>query len=433
MSKQIDRRKLIKLGAATGLAIGTGRVGFAEDKKKPFRMAVVGTGNRGRYLLSLALRDKNVEVPALCDIREPNLKQAQDIVAEARGKQPEGYLKGPKDYLRMLNRDDLDAIIIGTGMQLHAPVAIAAMKAGKHVLSEVSGAITVDECWGLVRTVQETGKIYMLSENCSYWPEVMMVQNMVDRGVFGELTYAECGYVHDCRFLMFTPDGNLTWRGEMGRDWPGNNYPTHSLGPVADWFGVNRGDRLVSLVTSATGGNPALMDYIDKHLPKDCPARKIKFKANDSSTTLIKTANGGLIDLRFDIHSPRPTAGPYYALQGVKASYDSTLGEMVWIEGRTKGHKWEPIANYKKEFEHPLWTKLIDKARGTGHGGGDFFVIHQFIEAVEKGVSPIDVYDSATWSSIMELSARSLAEGSSVVEIPDFTEGKWKIRKRRTV
>ncbi|MEA1951309.1 MAG: gfo/Idh/MocA family oxidoreductase, partial [Planctomycetota bacterium] len=252
------------------------------------------------------------------------------------------------------------------------------------------------------------------------------------RGVFGTPTYAECGYVHDCRYLMFTPDGKLTWRGEMTRDWAGNNYPTHSLGPVADWFGVNRGDRLVSLVTSATG-NPALMDYLDKHLPKDSPVRKMKFKGTDSSTTLIKTAKGGLIDLRFDLHSPRPTAGPYYALQGVKASYDSTLGEKVWIEGRTKGHKWEPIANYKKEFEHPLWTKLRDKASGTGHGGGDFFVIHQFIEAVRNGNSPIDVYDSAVWSSIMELSAKSLAEGSSVVEIPDFTEGKWKTRKRRTV
>ncbi len=428
MPKRIDRREAMKLSAATGLAIGTGTLGFAADKKKPLRLGVVGTGRRGRYLLSLALR-ADVEVTALCDIREPNLKQAQDMAEKACGRRPEGYSKGAEDYLRMLRRDDLDAIIIGTGMQLHAPVAIAAMKAGKHVLSEVSGAMTLDECWGLVRTTQETGMIYMLAENCCYWHELMMVQNMVDRGIFGAPTYAECGYVHDCRYLKFNPDGSLTWRGEMTRDWPGNNYPTHSLGPVANWLGINRGDRLVSLVASATG-SLALQDYIDKHLPKDSPIRKVKFKGTDSSTALIKTAKGVLIDLRFDISSSRPTEGPYHALQGVNASYDSRIGQKIWIEGRTKGHKWEPIANYKKEFEHPLWTRLRDKAKGSGHGGGDFFVMHEFLEAIGKGgPSPIDVYDSAVWSAILPLTAKSLDEGGSVVEIPDFTEGKWKSRK----
>jgi len=246
--------------------------------------------------------------------------------------------------------------------------------------------------------------------------------------VFGAPTYAECGYVHDCRYLAFEADGTLTWRGEMARDCPGNNYPTHSLGPVAHWLGINRGDRLVSLVAASTQ-KLAMEDYLDRRFPKDNPVHQIQFEGHDSTTALLRTAKGVLIDLRYDTRSSRPTEGPYHALQGVRASYDSRIGQKVWIDGRTKGHQWEPMDNYRVEFDPPLWARHRERAKGTGHGGGDFFVIHEFIEAVRAGgPSPVDVYDSAVWSSILPLTAKSLAEGSSVVEIPDFTEGKWKTR-----
>ncbi len=138
-------------------------------------------------------------------------------------------------------------------MQIHAAMSIDAMQAGKHVLSEVAAAMTIDECWGLIHAAEKTGKIYMLSENCCYYESVMAILNMVRKGIFGELTYAECGYVHDCSSLMFEVSGALTWRGEMARDYCGNLYPTHSLGPVARWMEINRGDRLVSLVAASTG------------------------------------------------------------------------------------------------------------------------------------------------------------------------------------
>ena len=423
MNKRIHRRDVLRVGAAATLATGLAPAVLGQAKPKPIRLAVVGVGSRGTHLLRLAL-NAGVEVPAVCDIKEPNLNRAIDIVKKASGNAPEGYSKGPKDYLRMLERDDLDAVICGTGMQVHAEICTAAMRAGKHVLSEVAAAMTLDECWGLVRAQEETGRIYMLSENCCYWPHMLMVRKMVEEGLFGDITYAECGYVHDCRALAIDGEGKLTWRGEMARDYAGNLYPTHDLGPIAKCIGINRGDRLVSL-TAMESRSDSIENYVARHFPADHPVRKVRFQLADSTNVLIRTANGVLIDQRFDMYSARPAEGPYHALQGVTGCYDSRL-KSIWIEGRSAGHKWEPQDNYAKEFEHPLWTKLADKAKGSGHGGVDFFVIYDFLETVRNGgPAPVDVYDAAAWSSIIPLSGKSLAEGGSPQDIPDFTGGKW--------
>ncbi|MGQ9574153.1 MAG: Gfo/Idh/MocA family protein [Thermoguttaceae bacterium] len=431
MNDQIHRRELLRLGAAGGLAGFASELTAApaaEEKPRPIRIGVIGVGSRGTYLLSLALA-AGAEVPALCDIKPPHLSRAIDMVAKARdGRRPAGYPHGPTDYRRMLQRDDLEAVIIGTPMPLHGQMSIDALRAGKHVLSEVAAAMTLEESWGIVHAAEQTGRIYMLSENCCYWPQVMMILNMVRQGLFGELTFAECGYVHDCRGIMFEADGTLTWRGEMARDYQGNLYPTHALGPVAQWLGINRGDRMVSLVSASTK-QASLQEYVRRRFPADHPARKIAFRHGDSVSTLIRTARGVLIDLRYDVNSARPVPTTvYYALQGTKASYESRI-DSIWIDGRSKQYKWEPVSKYAQEFEHPLWTNWSKEAAGTGHGGGDFFVVNEFLRTVRTGgPSPIDAYDAAAWSSIIPLSAKSMAEGGAPQEIPDFTRGQWESR-----
>ena len=429
MGETIRRREFLQAGAAVGLAAGLAHDAIGgEAEPKPVRLGVIGIGGRGTYLLGVALK-AGAEVPALCDIDPAALARGTAIVEKERGKKPEGYGNGPKDYQRMLRRDDLDAVLVTTPMQLHAAMSIDALRAGKHALSEVAAAMTVDECWGLVRAAEETGKVYMLAENCCYWYHCLMILNMVQKGLFGELTYAECGYVHDCRSLLFQGDGSLTWRGEMARDCCGNVYPTHSLGPVAQWLGINRGDRFVSLVAGKTTSG-ALNDYVAKRFPEGHPARQIRFKLPDSTTTLIRTAKGALIDLRFDMCSARPApTTTYYGLQGVKASYDSR-GQTLWLDGRTPGVRWEELSKYMKEFEHPKWTSHGAEARAAGHEGADYFPIREFAEAVRSGGQPpIDAADAAAWSCIIPLSAKSIAEGGAPQEIPDFTKGKWETRK----
>jgi hypothetical protein len=247
--------------------------------------------------------------------------------------------------------------------------------------------------------------------------------------MFGTPTYAECGYVHDCRGLLFKDNGALTWRGELARDCPGNWYPTHSLGPVAQWLGINRGDRMTSLV-AGSAASASLRGYVERRFPAGHPARRIQFKGSDSVSVLIKTAKGALIDLRYDTSSPRPAPiTTHYSLQGDKGCYVSQTNN-IYIEGRSKEREWESAANYAEEFAHPLWTRLQRQAAGSGHGGIDFIVVHEVLNALQQGAaSPIDCCDAAAWSAVIPLSVKSLAEGGTPQEIPDFTGGKWETRR----
>jgi len=426
MEKELSRREFLRLGVAAGVASRFGRASAAESFSGPTRLGFIGVGGRGTYLLRLFLQMKEVVVPAICDINENHLNRAQKIVQDARGNRPAGYSAGPTDYRRLLGRDDIGAVVVATPMQDHATMSVDALRAGKHAFSEVAAACTLDECWALVEAVEETGRLYMLAENYCYHRSCMIILNMVQQGVFGNLTYAECGYVHDCRAIKFKSDGSLTWRGELARDYIGNLYPTHSLGPVAQWMGINRRDRLVSLV-SMTTKQASIERYAAMRFAKDNPATKVKFAVGDSTSTLIRTANGAVIDLRYDTASARPHPTTIYnALQGLKTSYESE-GDKIWIEGVSKGYGWEALSKYAQQYDHPKWKRWQEEARKTGHGGADFFEVREFIDAVRAGgPSPIDVYDAVTWSSIIPLSAESIRGGGKPVEIPDFTRGKWK-------
>jgi len=428
MGNRLNRRDFLRAGGAAGVLASFGARAAAQEPPGSLRLAVIGVGGRGTHLLGIALASDTVQVPALCDINEANLNRAIGIVREARGNDPAGYSAGPTDYRRLLERDDVDAVLVATPMQLHGQMAIDSLRAGKHVWSEVAAAMTLDECWGLVQAEKESGKLYMLSENCCYYRQNMAVLTMAQQGVFGDLTYAECGYVHDCRPLMFRGDGSLTWRGELARDYMGNLYPTHSLGPVAQWLGINRGDRLESLVACTTK-QASLERYAAQRFGADSEAAKVRFAVGDSTTTLIRTANGAVIDLRYDTSSARPhPSTTYFTLQGTTASYqDDGRQQSIWVDGRTEKYEWEPSGAYAAEYDHGLWKQYGQQAAQSGHGGADFFVAQQFVEAVlAGGPSPINAADAAAWSSIIPLSAASIKSGGAPQEIPDFTEGGWK-------
>lgn len=419
----ISRRGFLGSAGAAGVAAMAGRHALAAaGKPKPVRVAFIGVGSRGTGLLRQMLRLEGVEAPAICDINADHLDRAVEIVKQARGNTAAGFSKGPYDYRRMLERDDFDAVLIATPAVLHAEMAVDSLVAGKHVASEVPAAYTVDECWALVRAKEKTGKRYMLLENYTYAQSRMMVGNMVRAGVFGDCYYAECSYIHDCRNLRFQSDGTLTWRGESKRDMYGNLYPTHALGPVAKWLGLNRGDRMVSLV-SQMSKPAAVHDYAVSRFGPDSKAAQIDFKAGDHSLTLIKTAKGRLIAVFYDSDSPRP-ASIFYLVQGTQGVYDSRSG--IYIDGKSPEHTWEPAENYAGEYDHELWKTTGKEAAKSGHGGGDYLELLEFVAAVREDREPyIDVYDAASWSSVVELSARSIDAGGGRMEIPDFTGGRW--------
>ncbi len=227
------------------------------------KLAVVG-GHRGdAFNRALSAFADRIELTAVCDL---------DAGVRATWRENHPQIETFASYEELLNKADCTAVFIATPMLLHARQAIQALRAGRHVISEVIAATTLDECWELVETVEATGDVYMLAENYCYMRPNMMVLNMARQGVFGELTYAEGAYIHDCRYLLFDGDDQLTWRAEMRRRFQGNTYPTHSLGPVAQWLGIGRdGDRMVSTSTWMTGGRSA-QRYAAEHLGSDHPA-----------------------------------------------------------------------------------------------------------------------------------------------------------------
>jgi predicted dehydrogenase len=360
---------------------------------------------------------------AVCDTDEAVLDRWRD-------ERPD--VKTYDRYEDMLGSGEIDAVFIATPPALHARQAVEALQADLHVLSEVYAASTVDECWQLVETVRDSGKVYMMAENYCYTRPNMMVLNMMQCGAMGEPTYAEGAYIHDCRALMFDETGELTWRGRSKTNpLQGNWYPTHSLGPVAQWLSVNRGDRLLDTATFVTRPEGAwrfVADRMGADHPLASPGR---MASGDSATTVITTQRGCVIVLRVDTSSPRPHNMTHYALQGTRGSYLSERwhGEapLVWLEEHSSGRspdgsaQWQPLWELAHEFEHPRWRAEGDVAEAAGHGGGDYFVLADFVDAILEGRDPpIDVYDAVTWSSIVPLSIESVSLGGEPLNVPRF-------------
>ncbi|MCI0720691.1 MAG: Gfo/Idh/MocA family oxidoreductase [Acidobacteria bacterium] len=397
------------------------------NNAKKIRIGIIGVGGRGTGFLKASLQMGAVDVPALCDIRPEAVQQGADLVQKSLGYKPEAYTKGPTDYKRMVVRDDIDAVFVTTPTVWHGPMAVDSLHAHKWVFSEVPACNTLEEGWEIVKAAEQSNAGYFLAENYCFMRDNMMVLNMVEKGIFGTLTFAECGYIHEARTLQFNEDGSLTWRGELNssKTLIGNTYPTHSLGPVSQWLGITRGDRLTHC-TSMMSRSATFREYATQRFGPNSTGAKASWNG-DTCNTLIQTESGMVIHLRFDIASPRPHNLTFYTLQGTGASYDDEAG--MYIDGKSNG--WESISGYYAQYDHPYWLKHSEQAKSAGHGGGDYFILQHFYRCIRENSTPgIDVYDAVTWSSLIPLSAKSILEKAAPQEIPDYTRGKWKVRRR---
>ncbi len=434
---KLNRRDFIKKNtvAGLGLAVTPSFLNLHIPVNEKVRLGFIGMGGRGTWLLGLALNRDDVEVNGVCDIKEEAANNAARLVTDSGRKKPGIYAGNAESFRQLLTRDDLDGIVIATPWLWHTPMAVAAMKAGKYTAVEVPAATTEEECWDLVNTSEETGMPCMMLENVCYRRDVMAVLNMVRQGLFGELVHCHCGYQHDLREVKFNPgvefgpgaNGEAEWRTQQSIYRNGDLYPTHGLGPIANYLDINRGNRFVSLTSAATKSR-GLHEYIVKTAGEDHPNAAIRFKLGDIVTTLIRTAGGETIMISHDTNLPRPYSLGF-RVQGTNGLWMKD-GDQIYIEGKSEPHQWEPSGKYLEKYDHPLWKKYEDKAAGSGHGGMDFFVIHAFIESVKRKITPpLDVYDAAAWSVVSSLSERSIANGGEPQDFPDFTRGKWMVRK----
>ena len=429
-----SRRKFIQPNAAATFGLITNASSLhlldSEQSPKPVRIGVVGTGNRGRGLLQILLSLKGVEVPALCDINRSNLEMAQNMVVAAGQKKPEGYWKNEYEFKKLMDRSDLDAVIIATYWEWHTPMAVHAMQAGKYAGTEVPAAYTLEECWDLVNTYEKTKIPCMMLENWSHRRDNLAVLNMIRKGLLGEIVHCHCAHSHDCiDHWFFHPEtGEDRWAAKYLASHNRDQYPTHQLGPVFSWMDIGCGDYFDYLTSTATNSS-GINDYFMRKFGPDHPNAKRKFEQGDIVSTVVKTVKGKSIVINYDMQLPRPYDNRWM-IQGTRGIYNEQRNSVYLTAKSPQYHQWESFDPYQEEYEHSWWKAMKDQAGNFSHGGTDYLELKMFVEAVRnKTQTPIDVYDSVIMSVIGPLSEVSIAKGSAPVKVPDFTRGKWKTKK----
>ena len=407
-------------------------VGFKVDPIKKVRIGMIGLGNRGKTLTEMfywMIENEKAEIVALCDLKESNVTYVADKLKEKQKEIPAFYFKDENDWKSLAERDDIDLLVICTPWDLHTPMAVYGMEQGKHVASEVPIAYTLEDSWKLVNTAETTKRHCIMLENCCYNDEELFVLNMVENGVFGDLTHAEGAYLHDLRALLISDDyyqGQWRIKEHVERD--ANLYPTHGLGPISLDMHIGRGDTF-SHLTSMSSRELNLSETAKR---EGSPYTNIK--CGDMNNTLIRSKLGKTLLIQFDVHTGRPYSR-INKLVGTKAVHDGYPSRLYIDDPKDLkywGHEWlsdEAYAAYKEKYRHPMIIKLesIRQDYKQGHGGMDFVMMYRLIECLNQGL-PLDltVYDGVMWSAVSPLSEISVAKRSKSIDFPDFTGGTWK-------
>ncbi|WP_299397541.1 Gfo/Idh/MocA family oxidoreductase [uncultured Gelidibacter sp.] len=450
MSNSNNRRNFLKLTGLAGLGVATGGFvscsstsgiivppnmgtsrfnmsGYAAPKIETVKIGFIGLGMRGPSAVKRMSYIDGVEIKALCDLRPKQAEYAKKLL-DGTKHNPKVYSGSEDAWKQMIDTEDLDLIYIATPWDLHVPMAVYGMNAGRHVAVEVPAAKTIDECWELVETSERTKMHCMMLENCCYDFFELLTLNMARQGYFGDIVHGEGAYIHDLVDLNFDKNGyEDMWRlkENIGRD--GNLYATHGLGPICQIMNVNRGDQM-DYLTSLSSADFSMHKRATKLAGEDpffSEFKNANFRGN-MNTTIIKTKNGRSMMMQHDVSSPRPYSRIHMVsgTEGFAQKYPEP-GKI------SKGHSWLNEQEYKaveEKYTPEIVKKVGDLAKRVGgHGGMDFIMDWRLIDCLRNGL-PLDqdVYDAALWSAVTPLSEQSVANRSNSIDVPDFTRGHWK-------
>lgn len=449
----MDRREFLKgtawmgaLAAVSGCAgvrIGCGgtMAGFALRPMGRIRIGVLGCGHRGTSAVHRLAMIPGCEVTAICDRKRERLDENVAWFREKGRRVPRTFC-GEEAWKAVCDGDLCDVIYIVTPWALHARQAVRAMRSGKVALVEIPGALTVDECWELVDTCEETRMPCMILENACYGEVELLGLKIAKEGLLGDIVHAEGGYIHDLRRTTCLTDkpGENEWRYYENLRHKGNRYPNHGILPLMQALDVNRGDRFDYLV-SLESRQANCEAYIKAVLPKDHPRQEDRLAMGDMNVTLIRTVNGRSIVLNHDISSPRPysrtnllsgTKGVFWGMPWRRPGGINDLFQIGFEKAPGEGvHDFLPreeAEKYRVEHGHPLWKAVGELGKKVGgHGGQDFVMDLRWAYCLQNGLPlDLDVYDLAASSCLCELTERSVRSRSAAQDIPDFTRGGWK-------
>ena len=465
-----NRRNFMKMMGAAGAAISTTSIAKAQSERPTsskymgdfiapkldkVKVAIIGLGARGRTHYTHLPAIEGTEIVGLCDLYQDNLDRAKATVLKAdpeRHKNVQLYTGDKRAYQKMLAETKPDLVYVVTPWEWHAPMAIDAMNAGAHACVEVPLSITIKETWDIINTSEKTGKHCMMLENVNYGRDELLFLNMARQGVFGKLLHGEAAYIHELRGQMNQENrGTGSWRTPHYANRNGNLYPTHGLGPVAQYMNLGRGDDSFGRITSFSSPSLGRDLAAKKNFPADHKWNKLNWKGGDINTSIIKTVLGRTIMVQWDETSPRPYSR-HNLLQGTKgtgAGFPTRIaldyekgglpdgvfkamaaknGQHTNYHGWTQGNKLQAVY---EAYDHPLYKRMAEDAkRMGGHGGMDFIMNFRVIECIRTG-QPLDqnVYEGAFWSAVSPLSEASVAQDGTSVAFPDFTRGNWKNTK----
>ncbi|NYI70263.1 putative dehydrogenase [Naumannella cuiyingiana] len=398
-------------------------IGVPYAQRDTVRVGVIGLGNRGSGMALGWASIPGGEVTAVCDIRADRANRVADRLQAAGHDRPATIGGSESSYLELLRRDDVDYVYIATPWEFHFSQGRDALRHDKDAAVELPIAMELDELWELVDASEQSRRHLMLAENCNYGRNELAMLKMARAGLFGEITDAHGGYLHDLRELLFS-DTYYTdaWRRKWHTRSRAAFYTMHGLGPMSACLDINRGERYVSLVAIDTPAE-GLADYRERFVPRDHPSWQEEYVHGDVQTVLLTTNSGKMCRAVHSVSSPRPYSR-INSLQGSRGIVED-YPERIYVEPDHKGHAWADFGPYRDKHEHWLWRKLREDAEGGGHGGMDWIMQWRIVQQIRTGQVPdIDVYDSAVWCSSVPLSAESLKKERAVA-VPDFTRGDW--------
>lgn len=399
------------------------------------RMGVIGYGLRGKTVTkAVLLKMPDVDVVAVCDEYEDRAQKAANTIEEISGVRP----FSTTNHKEVLELDNLDCVYVATSWETHVEVAIEALNKGIPVALEVGGAYSMESLWELVHTQERTGTPFMFMENCCFAKDELLATSLVRHGVFGEIVHCHGKYGHYLAEEIASGDQQRHYRLRNYLTRNCENYPTHELGPIAKILNINRGNRMLSLVSVASRA-AGMEEYIRLNADKYPELVGKKFRQGDIVNTIITCADGSTISLCLDTTLPRHYSREF-TVRGTKGMYEQGNNYVHLMEDK---EAWEPAKHYQEcgnnavkyeDYLPAVWKNITPEQIKSGHGGMDGIEFRVFVDCLKEGKPmPIDVYDAAAWMCITELSEASIAQGGMPQAIPDFTSGMWTRRKPQDV
>lgn len=412
----------------------TDMIRFSCDPIPVLRVGFIGLGMRGPGAVERFTHLNNVEIKALCDLRQERVEKCQKYLTAAGMPEAEGYWGDEDAWKKICERDDIDLIYIVTDWKRHADMILYALNHNKHVACEVPAAMTLEEIWDIVNTAEQTRKHCMMLENCVYDFFELTTLNMARQGLFGEVLHVEGAYQHNLEdFWNYYEED---WRLQYNIRHRGDIYATHGMGPACQLLNIHRGDKMNYLVS---------MDTKAVSIPEWIKANRKEpvedFRNGDHTMTMIRTENGRTIHIQHNVATPRPYSRMYqltgtkgfankYPVSGYAFENLQTDSDIVPNHENLSSHTFVPqeikdalMAKYK----HPIHIELEETAKKVGgHGGMDFIMDYRLVYCLQNGLPlDMDVYDLAEWCCLAPLSALSIENNSAPVAVPDFTRGGW--------